>query len=660
MGLSGKLGGTAAGLGVAILSLAASPASSPAPAPPARPPLVLVSIDTLRSDHLPAYGYRGVATPAIDALRADGILFARAYSPIPLTTPSHASILTGLPPPGHGVRDNAGYRLETARLPYLPRLLREAGYATGAAVSAYSLRGSAGFADGFDLYDDAIPVRPRAGLGGLQRPGEETLAALTPWLRSVAGRPFFLFLHLFEPHTPYAPPEPFASRYPASPYDGEIAAADRVVGELLAELRRLGVYDGAAVVLLADHGEGLGDHGEDEHGILLYRESLQVPLIVKLPGSRLAGKAVAAPAGLIDVAPTFLALAGLPVPPQMPGVSLVDLASGAAPERSLYAETFYARFHFGWSELTSLIDGRYQFLDGPDPELYDLTADPGERTNLVRRERRVAAGMRQALAARVRPPEAPAPVDEATRKALAALGYAGGTGAEAAGPLPDPKSRLGTLGDLKAGLAAYGAGDFAAAAAALGRATAANPGALDAWDYLARALTELGKPEEALAAYRRAIPLAADPSYLAQPAAHLAVEAGHPEEGLALLDMALERQPADRRLRLLAAQTLLRLGRADEAFARADELVREDPGDADAVYLRGAVEIGRRHLGPAEADLRRALELAPDHTAAMSDLAVLLATRGEVAEARRLLERILTLRPGDPEIERRLAALGER
>ena len=271
------------------------------------PPIVIISIDTLRSDRLPVYGYGEVETPAIDALAQDSILFERAYTHVPLTLPAHASLFTGLLPGEHGVRDNAGYRLDTEGRPYLPRQLSELGYRTGGAVSSFVLRSATGLGRHFDVYDDRI-ISPGSELEA-ERDGASTLDSIRPWVRSASEQPFLLFLHLYEPHTPYRPPEPYASRY-SSAYDGEIAAADRVVGDLIDELRKLGVYDRAAIVLLSDHGEGLGDHGEQEHGVLLYREVLQIPLLLKLPRSERAGTSIATPVALIDVAPTLLELAG--------------------------------------------------------------------------------------------------------------------------------------------------------------------------------------------------------------------------------------------------------------------------------------------------------------------------------------------------------------
>ncbi len=617
--------------------------------PSGPPSIVLISIDTLRSDRLPAYGHDAVETPAIDALRRDAILFERAYAPAPLTMPSHASILTGLLPAEHGVRDNIGYRFDAGSVAYLPRLLREHGFATGAAVSAYVLRGEGGFDEGFDVYQDSIERRPRAGAGGLQRPGAETLRAILPWLRQRDEKPFFLFFHLFEPHTPYEPD-----------YAADVAAADRVAGALLGELRRLDFYDRSAVVLLSDHGEGLGDHGEEEHGVLLYRESLQVPLLLKLPGAQHAGRSVATPAALVDVFPTLLGLAGLAVPEGLPGTSLLDLPEPDPPARSIYAETFFPRLHFGWSELASLVDGRFHYIEGPDPELYDLAADPGETQNLIREQRSVATRLRQELAAYDRRLVAPAAAGGEEREALAALGYVGSAAPDPEGTLPDPKSRLGTVEDLKTGLRHYSAGELQQAVVAYRRAVAANPRSLDAWEYLGRSLHELGRSGEALEAFARALELAdGRASHLAVASALMLLNSRRPEEALELLQREIARSPGALELRLLEARALVLTGRLEDALAAAEVAVRRAPDNADAVYMRGAVRIGLRAFAEAERDLRRALELAPDHTAAMSDLAALVRQGGEIDEARQLLRRVLELNPGDQLAARNLQRLEE-
>src|SRR5207237_4276075 len=302
---------------------------------------------------------------------ADGIVFENAYAHVPLTFPSHATIMTGRLPFENGVRSNIGYKLDVNAQPTLPRLLSQHGYATGAAVSAYVLRRDTGMGSLFDFYHDAMEVWESATLGALQRRGDETVHAALGWVDRVEKRPFFLFLHLFEPHTPYEPVEPFRSKY-ANPYDGEIATADAIVGRFFAELDRRGLYDRSMIVLCGDHGEGLGDHGEQEHGVLLYREVLHVPLIVKLPRQRLAGRRVSAPAQLVDILPTIAEVVGATVPAGLPGRSLIGLSG----DRAIYSETMYPRLHLGWSQLRSLTDARDHYIESPAPELFDVVADP--------------------------------------------------------------------------------------------------------------------------------------------------------------------------------------------------------------------------------------------------------------------------------------------
>ncbi|HKR65203.1 MAG TPA: sulfatase, partial [Thermoanaerobaculia bacterium] len=320
---------------LALLLCAA--ACRPHETPVAHAPVILISIDTLRADHLPMFGYRGVATPNLDALRRDGILFTNAYAHAPLTLPSHTSVLTGLLPPANGVRNNIGYQL-APNVPTLGTMLRGAGYDTGAAVSAYVLRGSTGLRASFDFYEDAIENRPGTPTGSLQRPGSVTTNLAKQWIAQRGAKPFFFFLHLFEPHSPYEPT-----------YDADIAAADRIAGDFIADLKARGIYDRAIVIFFSDHGEGLSQHGEPEHGIFLYREDIHVPLVVKLPSNARAGETIAHPVGLVDILPTIAQLTGVAAPAKIDGMSL--LASTA--DRQIYSETLYPRIHLGCSELRS-------------------------------------------------------------------------------------------------------------------------------------------------------------------------------------------------------------------------------------------------------------------------------------------------------------------
>jgi arylsulfatase A-like enzyme/Flp pilus assembly protein TadD len=579
-----------------VVALAGCPGARHAPSAP-QAPVVLISIDTLRADHLPAYGYRGVATPAIDRLRRDAVLFGNAYTSAPLTLPSHCSILTGLPPAGHGVRDNIGYRLDTARTPTLADRLRRHGYATGAAVSAYVLRAATGLGASFDRYDDGIEFLADQTLGQLQRAAPETTRAAEAWIDAHRTGPFFYFVHYYEPHTPYEPPEPWKSRYKDRPYDGEIATVDASVGELLDHLRRIGVYDRAVILLLADHGEGLGDHGEKEHGILLYRETIRVPLLLKLPGGERAGARIDAPAELLDVVPTVLGVLGLEAPAELPGRSLLDLDH--IPARRLYSETFYPRLHFGWSPLAALSGARYAYIEGPDPELYDLAADPGERANVLARERRVYADMKAELATHAAALVEPGKVGGEEAAKLAALGYAARPVRAAAGPLPDPKKAVADLPRIKRAYEMAAAGDRAGAIAILSDLVRRYPAMLDARFQLASNLAETGHYDEALAEYDKAIefaPSAADGMLMEK--ARIYLKRGRLDEAERYARAAMAGLPAEGH-ELLGSVALAR-GALEPALAEAEAAVKAEPVPrADSLLLLAQVHLKQNEPAPA-------------------------------------------------------------
>lgn len=668
-------------------------ALSPAPAAAAPPPIVLVSIDTLRSDRLPAYGYRGVETPAIDALARDGILFEHAYSPAPLTLPAHLSMLSGLLPGTHGVRDNLGYRFDASRHPWTPELLRRSGYRTAGMISAYVLRAESGFAAGFELFDDALEAGTARDLGGVQRPGRVAVARAKEWLAARGKDPFFLFVHLYEPHTPYAPESPFRERYP-DPYDGEIAMADALVGELVAELRRLGLYDRALVLLVSDHGEGLGDHGEATHGILLYREAIQVPMILKLPGQEMAGGRVDSPAQLLDVAPTLLAAAGVERPPAMAGQPLPELARSKAPARRILSEAITPRLHYGWSDLVSVVEYPFHLIEGPDPELYDLAADPRERNNVRAAQRRVLRDLRE-LANSSRVPLAPPGAEDAETVAkLAALGYLSGH-ARAEGALADPKSKLPMLEEYRRAHAAFEAGDAAGALPAFRKAVADTPGMTHGWVSLGRALRELGQPEEALGAFETALRAAPGLESAALGAAAALADLRRFDEARRHAELVLAGSPVaahevlahvalaqhdfataevearaasaagNGRLRslVLLARALTGLGRPDDALAtlaQAEQriaLLAPGSGELRGFHVaRGDayVQLGRPR--DAFSAYEQEVQLAPDDPAGYVSLAVLFHAVGRPQDAGRFLRTMLERNPRSP-IVYRVAAL---
>ena len=411
-----------------------------APRPPAPPTaIVVITLDTTRADRLTPYGFMSASMPFLDRLAREGVLFDQAISVAPLTVPAHASILTGLLPPSHGLRDNNATPLRPEHVT-LAESLKDRGFHTAAFVGASVLARDRGLDQGFDRYDEISPASLAAG--SHDRPAGAVIDAALEWLEHVDGRPFFLWVHLYDAHRPYAPPEPFASQYAHDPYLGEIAYTDSEIGRLLIALDRLPPAR-SLVVVAGDHGESLGEHGERDHGIFVYENVTRVPLIVRAPS--IAPRRVGAVVSLTDIAPTTLALAGLPIPP-MDGVSRVDVMRGGPTDEEAYSESHYP-IQFGWSPLRALRDGRYKLIDAPRPELYDLANDPHEANNLYRERPALAGAMRRRLDqltgqsdSRVAA-SAETDVDSGVRQRLAALGYVsrvrGSTNHNR--PAPDPK-----------------------------------------------------------------------------------------------------------------------------------------------------------------------------------------------------------------------------
>ncbi len=586
-----------------------------APQPSNKTPVILISIDTLRSDHLPAYGYKGVETPNIDALRADSILYEHAYSHVPLTLPSHCSILTGLLPADHGVRDNVGYRL-ASNVPTLQELLKKNGYATGGAVSAFVLRRETGIARGFDFYDDEVePLGPSKVIGRVQRQGGETLQASEKWLAAQsAKKPFFFFLHLYDPHTPYKAPEPFFSRY-TNKYDGEIAYSDFVVGKLLEQLKASGIYDRALIVLLSDHGEGLNEHGEEEHGIFLYREDLQIPLMVKLPHSQKGGATVKTPVELVDVFPTILQQTATPLPrnEHLTGESLLAFLDGGK-VRPIYAETYYPRFHFGWSDLHSLIEGNDHFIRAPQPEIYDLASDPGETHNLLEQSRRTYVRMRAAIEPFVKAAAAPTNVDPEEAAKLAALGYVGSTVETHEGEnLPDPKTTIEVFRQIRLAYTQYRDGREDEAMALTNKLLADNPQITDLWDLKYQIYDKLGKKKEAVESAKEGL--------------------HHVPTSIALL--------------FDVAGGALSLGDLDTAQQHAEIAVKMEPGRAHEILAR--VWLARGNRPKAEQEAKTAISSMPDPTPALLLLAGMAKDDGNLTGALQYLdqaaERVAKKRP---------------
>jgi arylsulfatase A-like enzyme len=409
--------------------------------------VVIITLDTTRADRLSPYGLMDVSMPALERLAREGVVFDQAMSVAPLTLPAHASLFTGLIPPNHGVRDNADEALATAETT-LAELLQARGFKTAAFIGSTVLDPDRGLAQGFDTYR-GMDSKDRRTPATRQRRADEVIGDATRWLDEVGDSPFFVWTHLYDPHRPYDPPEPFRSRL-ADAYVGEIAFADSQIGRLLDAMDERHLLERTIVIVVGDHGESLGEHGERDHGIFLYDSVLRVPLLVRAPG--LAPRRVSALVRLTDVMPTVLDLLDMPEP-SMDGVSLVELLNGRRQSLDLvaYAESLYPERR-GWSPLRALSDGRFKLIDAPRPELYDLERDPFEQQNIYddRRTMAEAIGRRLQVLARGRAARtAPSTLASATpelRERLGALGYVGSTVARASpspANLPDPKDCIG-------------------------------------------------------------------------------------------------------------------------------------------------------------------------------------------------------------------------
>jgi choline-sulfatase len=419
--MGGRLEGGASAALVLSALLAAGCGSPPRPRN-----LLVITLDTMRADRLPPYGFSGVVTPALDRLAAEGALFEQSFAAAPLTLPSHATLFTGMYPPRLGVRDNTGAPL-SADFQTLAEVLGARGLTTGAFVASAVLAPRRGLNQGFGTYSmgtlPGCPGSPRA-----RRPADDVVSEAVTWLADHDSAPFFVWIHLYDTHRPYQLPDDYARSY-ADPYAAAIAFEDAQIARLISHLEARDLLDDTLMVVAGDHGESLGEHGEDSHGMFIYQEALRVPLIMRGPG--VVPRRVSAPVRLVDVMPTILDMFGVGTPP-MDGLSLTRLLAGAdeGSSREVYAESLYPQ-RFGWASLRSLRADRYKVIDAPRPELFDLESDPYEQRNLFESKPSVAAGMLTRLRSfdseRGRSVDAAPDVDRAFAERLASLGYVSGT-----------------------------------------------------------------------------------------------------------------------------------------------------------------------------------------------------------------------------------------
>jgi choline-sulfatase len=695
--LAGCLGVAAAGGWLAWTRLATRAAFG------GRPSVLLVTIDTLRADGVSCYGGQTASTPVLDALAARGVRFATAVAPVPLTAPSHASILTGLTPVRHGVRDNGGYVLPE-ETPMLSERLRAAGYDTAAFISGFPLVRRFGFARGFGVFEDHLPHgndprRPPY----VERTADRTTEAVLRWLderKAAASRsgtalaPFFVWLHYYDPHAPYEPPEPFASRFGSRLYYGEAAFVDSQLGRVLSKLDEQGLASETLVLATSDHGESLGEHGEESHGIFVYDSTLRIPWVMAGPGVP-RGDVPTTVARAIDVAPTLLDYAGLLAPEGgMDGRSLRAAASGRPmSDAPTYAESLSSLLHLGWAPLHAWRTERFKLIDAPRPELYDLSTDPQERTNLAAAEPARVAEMRRALQAAV---EAPTPatskaIDPEAAERLAALGYLSGgvapAPAKGAGR-KDPKDHVGLIRRLERGMSRTRI-DPAGSVEDLTAVLAEDPGATLARRYRAVALSALGRHEAAvqdLRALEKAGSLTAEDMVVLGDCLRLG---GRNDEALQALDRAAQLQPKSPRPWLSRGGAFVKAGRNDDAIAAFEEVLKlvpdhiealrglgdvamlqgdvakaaerygrilaVDPADVGATVKLGVIQAREGRRASAVGLFRKAVERDPRNGEALLYLAGALAATGRAAEAVPFFERALQVGPRTPMILNGLA-----
>jgi arylsulfatase A-like enzyme/Tfp pilus assembly protein PilF len=613
--------------------------------------VLLVSLDTTRADRLGCYGNGAGLTPNLDALARSGVRFDEVISPAPLTLPSHASVFTGLAPRRHGVRDNTGYRLPGDR-PVLAEALRQRGYATAAFVSSVVLDRVTGIGRGFEVYDDEVRVGSRQAFDYRERAAVQTNDAVFRHLGQLK-QPFFLWVHYFDPHLPYVPPEPFGSRFPEAPYDGEIAFMDEQIGRLLAAVRARA--SSLVVVVVGDHGESLGEHGEAAHGVFVYQATQRVPWLMAGPGVP-QGRLVKQRVGLIDVVPTLLDLLGLPAPGDLDGISVTPLVRGEELEPRAYdLESFYPLRAYGWAAPRGLIVGEEKFIQLPRKELYHLGTDPNELRNLASTRPTRAAELAAALGDRDDEDGHGAEADDPElleqRQRLETLGYvAGGSGSSGGDGAIDPKDGIVWIADLEAGRRAYQLGRPSEGIEPLERLLSRNPENVPALLALGVCYLGSGNPAKAVVADRKALEIAPQDDLvhfnLANALASLSADDPEQAESAGVhYRRALELNPrfADAYLNYAS---FLQETATDRAALRVLERAREHGvHDPDLETRIGVIELKAGKVEEAKQALRRALELNPGAVGPLEALATIARRQERYAEAAYFYALLLEARP---------------
>jgi arylsulfatase A-like enzyme/Flp pilus assembly protein TadD len=620
-------------------------------APPSNDPpnVVLITIDTVRADHLGCYGYKLIETPNLDALAAAGVRFTNAYTPVPITLPAHSVMLTGTYPMRTGMHDFSGNRLNSSQ-PTLATLLHAKGYATGAVVGSAVLDSRFGLNRGFEFYYDHFDFSrlDEKNIDAMMRPGGEVVDRALSWLDSKQQEPFLLWVHLYDAHHPYNPPPPFLQKYRTHPYDGGIAFVDAQVGRVLAYLKAKGIYDRTLIVVAGDHGEGLGEHGEKTHGFFIYDSTLHVPLIFKLPSGMGQLKSVVNDsANLADLLPTVLEITGAGKPKEVQGRSLLPSMAGkpdGTPAEN-YAETYLPRIHFNWSELRGIRYRQYHFIDAPRPELYDLSADPHELKNLYAAQRAVANEMRKRLgqfitqftpASGEKTAETTG-LDPALMERLKSLGYVavagGGDEVLSDRRLADPKDRVQVYELVSDALADSQRGKYAQSIQKLQQAEKAEKDSLPVHYLLALNYYRQNDFSTAISEFQIVLKLSPDYTlanyYLGLSYTH----AGDWDHAIDSFHRTLELDATNFSAAYNLGAAYLKKGKVEDAEVALRQAVKINPGYAQAHEALGELLLYNGKLDDAIASLRTALEITPGYAKAREVLVKALQANGQDREA---------------------------
>ena len=606
---------------ILLLSLSCAALAAPARAAKPAPNVILITIDTVRADHVGCYGAKSVQTPTLDSLAHDGVVFERAISQVPLTWPSHAVILTGTYPFQNGVQDFTGTPL-APQFRSVAQAFKLHGYGTGAVVSSFVLDRSWGLARGFDFYDDAFSLEQfkNRDLGLVERKAGESVTRALSWLQTNPQRPFFFWLHLYDPHSPYDPPEPYHTQYQGHLYDGEIAYADHELGRLVAWLKRNRLYDPSLIVMLSDHGESLGEHGEHEHGFFVYNSTVHIPLIVKPPaGSGIRPGLIPRPVETASVAPTLLRLAGVKDATLEKQFSAQELFTKQAEnEDAAYSETFYPFSSFGWNPLHALETNRYHYIDAPTPELYDLVSDPDESNNIAAQQTATAAVLKSKLQQLLSKnpfqvakggTSSLSPDAAEKLRALGYVAYRSPVSAEAlAAGLPDPKDKLWEFNAILNAQDSLRADDVSAGEALLTKVELQDPQMYIVSFILGEAAAKRGAWDRSAAAFQKCLTL-------------------NPNFDQAMTGL---------------ARALFFLGKAEEAKQWAQRALKYNPQNYKAWYELGSIE-SHEDTAAAIADLEKALSIQGNFAPLRRDLGMLYFQKQDYGAAARQLAKATEL-----------------